>query len=180
MKPLLVAVATVSFAFLAQTDGDDPPPKSANSPPAGETTGEPQPGAQAQDGVWKPIAAVLGGVRLPESAVKAITLKIAGGNYEVTIDGEEEPDRGTCTLDTSTSPKRMTIKSTEGPNRGKTFLAIYEMKDAVSMRVCYDLSGKEFPKEFKAPKGTQFYLVGYRRQKDEPAEKGAPAEAETK
>jgi uncharacterized protein (TIGR03067 family) len=60
----------------------------------------------------------------------------------------------------------MTIKSTEGPNRGKTFLAIYEMKDAGSMRVCYDMSGTEFPKEFKAPKGTQLYLAGYRRQKE--------------
>jgi uncharacterized protein (TIGR03067 family) len=118
-----------------------------------------------QDGVWKPIAAVLGGARLPEAALKAITLKIAGSNYEVTVDGEKEPDKGTWTIDTSTTPKRMTIKSTDGPNRGKTFLAIYEMKDAVSMRVCYDLSGKDFPKEFKAPKGTQLYLVGYRREK---------------
>jgi hypothetical protein len=37
---------------------------------------------------------------------------------------------------------------------------------AVSMRVCYDLPGKEFPKDFKAPKGTQLYAVGYRRQKE--------------
>jgi uncharacterized protein (TIGR03067 family) len=59
----------------------------------------------------------------------------------------------------------MTITSTNGPNRGKTFLAIYEMKDAGSLRVCYDLSGTDFPKEFKAPKGTSLHLVGYRRQK---------------
>jgi uncharacterized protein (TIGR03067 family) len=58
----------------------------------------------------------------------------------------------------------MTIKSTEGPNKGQTFLAIYEMKDAGSLRVCYDLSGTDFPKEFKAPKGTRLYLVGYRRR----------------
>jgi hypothetical protein len=61
----------------------------------------------------------------------------------------------------------MTIKSNEGPNKGKTFLAIFEMKDAVSMRVCYDLSGKSFPAEFKAPTGTSLYLVGYRRQPTE-------------
>ena len=58
----------------------------------------------------------------------------------------------------------MTIKSEEGPNKGKTFLAIYEMKDEVSMRVCYDPSGKEFPTEFKPPTGSKRYLVGYRRQ----------------
>jgi len=38
------------------------------------------------------------------------------------------------------------------------------MKDNRSLRVCYDLSGTAFPKEFKAPKGTRLYLVGYRRQ----------------
>jgi len=116
------------------------------------------------EGIWKPIAAILGGMRLPPEALEAITLKITGDNYEVTVAGEG-PDKGTCQRDLSTTPKRMTIKSTDGPNRGKTFLAIYEMKDANSMRVCYDLSGKDFPKEFKAPKDTQLYLVGYRRQK---------------
>jgi hypothetical protein len=33
------------------------------------------------------------------------------------------------------------------------------------MRVCYDLSGRAFPKEFKAPKGSDLYVAGYRRQK---------------
>ena len=122
--------------------------------------------AYPRDGVWKPIAAVLGGVRLPEEAVKAITLKISGDKYDVTIEGENHSDKGTCTVDTTTMPHRMTIKSEEGANKGKTFLAIYEMKDEVSMRVCYDLSGAAFPKEFKAPKGTQLYLVGYQRQKE--------------
>jgi len=122
-------------------------------------------GGASHEGVWKPIAAVLGGTRLPDESLKAITLKITGANYEVTVEGEKDSDKGTCTLDTSTNPKRMTITSTEGPNRGKTFLAIYEMKDAGSLRVCYDLSGNEFPKEFKAPKGTSLYLVGYRRPK---------------
>jgi uncharacterized protein (TIGR03067 family) len=132
--------------------------------------------AITQEGVWKPIAAVLGGERLPEDALKTITLTITGEKYEVAIEGEDHSDKGTCKLDTSTTPKRMTITSTEGPNRGKTFLAIYEMKDARSMRVCYDLSGKVFPKEFKAPKGTALYLVGYRRPKEGPAVVPLPEE----
>lgn len=163
MKHLLIAIMTVSFALPASAEDKDAPAKPANPTASSEKT--PKSDAQSQEGVWKPIAAVLGGMPLPAPTLKAITLKITGGNYEVTVEGEK-PDKGTCTLDTSTSPRRMTIKSTDGPNRGKTFLAIYEMKDAVSMRICYDLSGTDFPKEFKAPKGTQFYLVGYRRQKE--------------
>jgi hypothetical protein len=39
---------------------------------------------KAHDGIWKPIAAVLGGARLPDDSLKAITLKITGSTYEVT------------------------------------------------------------------------------------------------
>jgi uncharacterized protein (TIGR03067 family) len=112
-------------------------------------------------------------VQLPDAVVKTITLKIAGQKYEVTIKGQNQSDKGTCILDTKTNPKRMTITSTDGPNRGKTLLAIYKMKNADSMRICYDLSGKEFPKDFKAPKGTQLYVVEYRRQKERPSKKTA-------
>lgn len=126
-----------------------------------------QTNAYTQDGIWKPIAAVLGGVRLPKASLDAITLKISGEQYEVVDANEDHNDKGAFKLDTGSSPKRMTITSTNGPNAGKVFLAIYEMKDANSMRVCYDLSGRDFPKEFKAPKGSQFYLVGYRRQKEQ-------------
>ena len=171
MKRLLIAITAVSFAILARAAVQGAAAKQENSVPSGNTVNDPTPDAQAHEGVWKPVAAVLGGQRLPESVVKAITLKITGGNYEVTVEGKKESDKGTCTLDTSTNPKRMTIKGTEGPNRGKTFLAIYAMKDAVSMRVCYDLSGREFPKEFKATEGTQLYLVGYRRQMPQEVEK---------
>ncbi len=150
MKPLLIAVLTIIPAVFA----------------CAAENGEAKAHSRTPEGVWKPIAAILGGARLPKEALDAITLRISGANYEVTVQGEKEPDRGTSTLDQTTTPTRMTITSTNGPNRGKTFLAIYEMKDERSMRVCYDLSGAEFPREFKAPKGTQLYLVGYRRQKE--------------
>jgi uncharacterized protein (TIGR03067 family) len=120
--------------------------------------------ATNHEGVWKAIAAVMDGARVPQAVVDAITLTIKGDHYEVTVEGEKQPDRGICTFDATANPKRMTINSLEGPNQGKTFLAIYEMKSDGALRVCYDLSGKEFPKTFAAPKGTALYLVGYRRK----------------
>ena len=161
MKLLLIAAIAASLSYTADAAEKGTPAKPGDAKPGKAAPDD----SKATQGVWKPIAAVLGGVRLPDDALKTITLKITGDNYEVTIDGEK-PDKGTCTHDLSTNPKRMTIKSTDGPNRGKTFLAIYEMRDADSLRVCYDLSGTEFPKEFKAPKGTQLYLAGYRRPKE--------------
>ena len=149
----------LSIQVLADDDGKDSP-----------TDRKPNDTSKFQyDGIWKPKGAVLGGVFLPPPAVEAITLNIEKGRYEVTVKGEEHSDAGTFTLDETVTPKRMTIKSESGPNKGKTFLAIYEIKSADAMRVCYDLSGKQFPKEFKAPKDTELYLVGYRRQKSEAA-----------
>tara|TARA_A100001391_G_scaffold127559_1_gene87248 strand:- start:856 stop:1404 length:549 start_codon:yes stop_codon:yes gene_type:complete len=116
------------------------------------------------DGVWKPKGAILGGDFVPPPALEAIRLTIQKNRYEVTVQGEEQSDRGLFTLDKSVLPKRMTIEGKSGPNKGKTILAIYEIKGVNAMRVCYDLSGQEFPEEFKAPKGSQRYLVGYRRQ----------------
>ncbi len=116
-----------------------------------------------RDGDWKPVAATLGGKKLPKLALDAITLTVSGRNYVVAVAGEKAPDRGTHTLDESTNPKRITITSTSGPNRGKTFLCIYEMKDRESMTVCYDLSGKEFPTKFESTSETGHYLVEYKR-----------------
>jgi len=166
MKHTLIVGMTVWSALLARAEDPKPPVNPAPSTPSAGKAAEAKSNAQAHEGVWKPIAAVMGGVRLPPEALKAITLRISGETYEVTVEGEAHSDKGISTLDTSTTPKRMTIKSTDGPNRGKTFLAIYEMKDAGSLRVCYDLSGTDFPKEFKAPQGTPLYLVGYRRPKE--------------
>lgn len=157
MTRLLASVATVFF-LLAQAENTSLSTVNAAPPD------EPKYETRKFEGVWKPQSAVLGGTTLPTSAVNAITLTISSAEYEVHIDGEKKSDKGAFSFDADARPKRMTIKSTSGPNRGKTFLAIYEMQDAETMRVCYDLAGKEFPKDFTAPKGTQFYLVDYRRQ----------------
>jgi len=118
---------------------------------------------KALNGIWSPTDAVLGGMRLPLPALKKITLQIDGAKYEVRVEGEPEPDQGTSTLNTNVSPKTMTITSTNGPNRGKTFPAIYDLKDD-TLRVCYDLSGQKHPTDFKSVKGTQLYLVTYKRK----------------
>jgi uncharacterized protein (TIGR03067 family) len=119
------------------------------------------------NGKWKPIAAMLGGMKLPAEELKKVTLTIDGENYTVAIEGEPKADKGTAVQDNTVAPKRLTIKGTDGPNKGKTFLAIYEIKKVNGVdayRVCYDLSGSAFPTEFESLTGTQLYLVGYRRK----------------
>jgi uncharacterized protein (TIGR03067 family) len=148
MKHVIITILTAALAPLVDA-ADEKTVANSNADP--------------QDGIWKPAAAVMAGAKLPRPALDAITLKVSGANYEVAVRGEKVPDRGTRTLDESTNPKRITITSTDGPNRGKTFLGIYEMIDADSMRVCYDLSGTAFPAKFESTAETGHYLVEYRR-----------------
>src|SRR5262245_5825844 len=113
-------------------------------------------------GSWTPIKADLGGQPMPEAVLKSISLKLDGGKYEVSVGGAS--DKGTYALDTTSKLKGMTITGTEGPNIGKTFLAIYEL-EGDTLRICYDLSGSKRPTEFKSTSGTRLYLVTYTRQK---------------
>jgi len=114
------------------------------------------------DGTWLPTKAELGGQAFPDEVRKSMKLVIKGNKYTVTVG--DRVDKGTVKRDPSATPKAVDITGTEGPNKGKTFLAIYERKGD-TMRICYDLSGKKRPKEFKTAPDTPLFLVEYRRQK---------------
>ena len=114
------------------------------------------------EGTWLPSAAELGGKMFPDEVRKTIKLVVKGDKYTVTVG--KQPDRGTVKLNPKAKPMELDITGTEGPNKGKTILAINE-RDGDTLRVCYDLSGKGRPKEFKTREGTQLFLVTYKREK---------------
>jgi len=114
------------------------------------------------EGTWLPAAAELGGKAFPDEIRKTIKLVVKDDRYTVTVG--KQVDQGTVKLDPAAKPKALDITGTEGPNKGKTIRAIYE-RDGDTLRVCYDLSGKGRPTEFKTRAGTQLFLVTYRREK---------------
>jgi uncharacterized protein (TIGR03067 family) len=113
------------------------------------------------DGTWLAKTAELGGKKLPEQTVAIIKLTLKKGEYEVHA---ESPDRGTVTYDASAKPKEMDIKGVDGPNKGRTILAIYELSGD-KLRICYDLTGKSRPTEFKTEPKSRLFLVTYERKK---------------
>lgn len=121
-----------------------------------------EPDAKAIQGNWKPVTAELAGQPMAQAVLQTISMKLEQGKYEVIADGH--PDRGTYTLEASTKPKGMTVTGAEGPNQGKVFPCIYELKGD-TLRICYDLSGAKRPTEFKSVAGTKLYLVTYQRKK---------------
>lgn len=112
-------------------------------------------------GMWKVTAAELGGRPLGGDFMRTTKLTIQGDRYTVMA---ESPDKGTLKVDASQSPKTMDVIGGEGPNKGKTILAIYEIKGD-TLRICYDLSGKSRPTEFKSKPDTPLFLATYQREK---------------
>ena len=115
------------------------------------------------DGTWIAKTAELGGKKFPEAVTKSITLMLKDDQYTVTVG--KNPDRGTCKRNPAAKPKTLDITGTEGPNKGRTILAIYERKDD-TLKVCYDLTGKKYPEGFKTADGTQLFLVEYQLKKE--------------
>ena len=119
-------------------------------------------GGDSLDGTWLPSSAEVGGMKIPDEVRKSIKLVIKGDQYTVTVG--KLLDKGTAKSNASAKPKELDITGTDGPNKGKTFLAIYE-RDGDTLRVCYDLSGENRPTEFKTKEGTQLFLATYKREK---------------
>ena len=142
LKPFALLTLMLSFALAARS-------------------GEAEEGDTLQ-GTWLPSAAELGGTMFPDEIRKTIKLVIQGDKYTVTVG--PTVDQGTVKLNPAAKPKALDITGTDGPNKGRTILAIYE-REGDTLRVCYDLSGKGRPTEFKTQAGTQLFLVTYQREK---------------
>lgn len=116
----------------------------------------------AVQGTWIPMEAEFAGQPFPQEVLKSMKLEIKDDQYIVTANNVT--DTGKVKWDDSKSPKEVDITGSVGPNKGKTLMAIYAI-DGDTMKVCYDLSGKARPKEFKTIAGTQTFLVKYKRDK---------------
>ena len=113
-------------------------------------------------GNWQPIQGEIGGQKLPEDVLKNLSLSMADGKY--TVITPDITDKGTYAIDAAKKPKTMDVESLEGPNKGKKYQAIYEL-DQDKLKVCYDLSTDERPKEFDTDDHPQWLLIVYQRKK---------------
>jgi uncharacterized protein (TIGR03067 family) len=112
------------------------------------------------EGTWIPVSAEVGGQKLPDDALKGTRLILKAGQYS--YQNDRGVDQGNYKLLTVDDSRAMDINGTEGPNKGRTFLAIYELSGD-SLKICYDLEGKVRPKSFKTEKGTKQFLAEYKR-----------------
>jgi uncharacterized protein (TIGR03067 family) len=118
--------------------------------------------APSLDGTWVPSSAEIAGKKLPAAAIASWKLVLKDADY--TFTSNEPTDKGTVKFDRSAKPMTMDIKGVDGPNKGKTILAIFEVNGDV-LKVCYDVSGRKRPTEFQTKKGTALFLVHYKLKK---------------
>ena len=111
------------------------------------------------EGAWVIVEAELGGQKLPDDGVKGTRLILTADKYEY------QNDKGDYKLYPTEEIKAMDIVGREGPNKGKSLLAIYEL-EGDRLKICYDLTGKTRPTKFKTAAGTRQFLVTYQRAKD--------------
>ena len=114
-------------------------------------------------GTYVPTEMTVAGQAAPADQLSAIKLTVGDGKYKVEINNEGA-ESGTYTVDTSKKPARMVITATDGPNKGKKILAISEVSGD-TMKVCYDIEGKDYPTEFKSTNDNKYLLVVYKKQK---------------
>jgi uncharacterized protein (TIGR03067 family) len=113
------------------------------------------------NGNWTLTSGVKSGEKMSAEELKSIHLVLANGKYMAKVG--DQTDEGTYTIDESKTPNTLTLTGTKGPNKGKTMLAIYELEDKGTLKVCYDLSGKAFPTKFESKSDTPSFLATYER-----------------
>jgi uncharacterized protein (TIGR03067 family) len=108
-------------------------------------------------GQWAPASAELGGQAMPVAAFAGATLRLMADTYEF------GNDKGSYAVVATSPPAKMDVLGQEGPNAGRTILAIYEVTGD-QLTICYQLTRTGArPAEFKAPMGSQILLVRYTR-----------------
>lgn len=100
-----------------------------------------------------------------------MSLELKDNLYQVNIG--IAVDKGETTTNWETNPGQLTIKGTEGPNTGKTILAIFEKTSEGQLRVSYDLEGKAFPTSFESTPENKYFVATYELAKEQPVSEPA-------
>ncbi len=114
-------------------------------------------------GVWRFAAVEVEGKKQPETPFSTHKIIIRGDGSYVVVQGSRIT-RGQFKVDPTKSPKHFDVTITDGPAKGLTFAAIYELKDD-EYQFCGALRGKERPSDFTCKPGSGTILQTLKREK---------------
>ena len=114
------------------------------------------------EGAWLPVAAYVAGEVLPVTELRIARLLITEAGYQILDHQQHVVDRGELRLDAA-SAAAMDLVGLEGPNAGRTLLAIYELSNDL-LSICYDMEGgAERPRSMQPEEDQVLLLITYAR-----------------
>jgi uncharacterized protein (TIGR03067 family) len=113
-------------------------------------------------GTWKFESIEIGGQKMDVKLFKDSRLTIEGDKFSQ-LEGKQTT-HGTFKVDVTKRPKTLDVTFTDGPEKGKTMLGIYEL-DGDSYKACFDLAGKGRPAKFESKTGTMVVVEILKKEK---------------
>jgi uncharacterized protein (TIGR03067 family) len=117
------------------------------------------------EGLWLVVGIESDGRAAAGDDVKDMRWSIQGSEIRVR-DPDGTMSKMTFTLNSGKAPKEIDVTAQDGPQKGKTVLGIYELKDG-RLRIClrdWEAARKGRPTEFGAQKGSGLGLITLERQ----------------
>ena len=119
-------------------------------------------------GEWSMGSGSADGQTMPEETCKQMKRVCKGDELTITM-GERTFFKAKITIDPSASPKTIDYDMTEGPNKGKKQLGVYEL-DGETFKSCFGAPGATRPADFTSKTGQRRTLSVWKRQKEDKTE----------
>ena len=112
-------------------------------------------------GEWRMTAGTADGMDIPDG-MRANSRRICKGDELTAIVGGQLVMKAKITLAAEKKPKAIDYDVTDGPNKGRKLLGIYEL-DGDTFKACYAAPGRERPKDFTSQSGEKVSLTVWKR-----------------
>jgi len=115
-------------------------------------------------GHWMMHESTRDGKKIDSKKIKMERM-IEGNTYTLRVESEagDQVVRGTISIDPGKEPKTIDVMRSEGPDKGKPMLGIYELKGD-TQKVCLGPPGKDRPSEFVSKPGSGNVLTIWQRK----------------
>lgn len=117
---------------------------------------------QGLEGAWIPIAASVSGQELLVAELRVKYLVLDGHDYNIVDRSNQVVDRGEYLVNGNAKPWTIDIVGRDGPNAGRSMLAIFELKGD-QLTVCYNLDGNNRPANMQAYEDQLLLSITYER-----------------
>lgn len=119
---------------------------------------------QALQGAWRVVSLEEDGKAQPPQVLEKIKVAFRGDKFITQETVDRKAEEHDYRMDASPKPKTFDVLPTSGPHQGKAFLGIYALHGD-ELKLCIARPGKDRPKEFAAPDGSEVTLMVLKRVK---------------